>query len=457
MDSEQISLQGTLSDFLASQDVDPGGEGGPAHTQPASLLGRYKDLPVLWDEILGLYGVDTFAKQIHGPLLPMVDAMDRRGRSLGTCLNFASQDYLALSFDPAVREAARQAIDAHGVHAAGSPALVGNSQPSVALEEAMASWLQCAEVTLFPTGWGACFGAIKLLVRRHDHVVMDELAHASLQEGARSATANVHVFRHLSLESLERRLQRIRQLHPRAGVLVVTESLYSMDSDVPDLRAHQALATRYGATLLVDMAHDLGVLGELTGRGALETQNMLGQIDVIVGSFSKAFAANGGFVATSAPGLKLALRFGAGPLTFSTGLSPVQAAVALCGLQIVQSPQGMARRQRLMKSALAMRAALVEAGFTLLGQPSAIVPVLMGGVARSRLMARFLVEQGVLVNLVEHPAVSRNASRLRLQLMASHEATHIRTCVAAVQEAARQADALLGEINAGRDQSARLV
>jgi glycine C-acetyltransferase len=131
--------------------------------------------------------------------------------------------------------------------------------------------------------------------------------------------------------------------------------------------------------------------------------------------------------------------------------------VALCGLQIVQSPEGMARRLRLMKSALAMRAALVEAGFTVLGQPSAIVPVLMGGVARSRLMARFLVEQGVLVNLVEHPAVSRNASRLRLQLMASHEAAHIRTCVAAVQEAARQADALLGDINAGRDQAARLV
>jgi glycine C-acetyltransferase len=198
------------------------------------------------------------------------------------------------------------------------------------------------------------------------------------------------------------------------------------------------------------MAHDLGVLGDQTGRGALETQGMLGEVDVIVGSFSKAFAANGGFVATNAPGLKLALRFGAGPLTFSTGLSPIQASVALRSLEITQSTQGRERRRRLMASSLTMRMALSELGFDLLGQPSAIVPVLMGGVARSRLMARFLVEQGVLVNLVEHPAVSRNASRLRLQLMASHEPSHVAECVSAVNRAAQQADALLGEINASR-------
>jgi len=207
----------------------------------------------------------------------------------------------------------------------------------------------------------------------------------------------------------------------------------------------------------VDVAHDLGVLGDAHGLGAQETQEMLGRIDVIVGSFSKAFAANGGFVAGRFPGLKLALRFGSGPNTFSTGPSPIQMSVALKGIEMAQSSEGQQRRRQVMRSAQEVRSLLVARGFTVLGQPSAIVPVLMGGVARSRLMARFMVEQGVLVNLVEHPAVSRNASRLRLQLMASHEPAHLQACVDAVSQAATLADAQLQRINAERVGQAPLV
>ena len=294
-------------------------------------------------------------------------------------------------------------------------------------------------------------------MRRSDHVVLDELAHASLQEGARAATGNVHVFRHLSLESLERRLKRVCAADPIGGILVVTESLYSMDSDVPDLLAHQELAHRYGANLLVDVAHDLGVLGRDRGQGALEVQGVLGQIDLIVGSFSKAFAANCGFVARNHPGLKLAMRFGSGPNTFSTAPSPIQASVALKGLEIVQSSEGFASRQRIQDMAMSLRQTLTDMGLHVLGQPSAIVPVLMGGVARSRLTARFMVEEGVLVNLVEHPAVARNTSRLRLQLMASHEPAHLRACAAALGMAVGQADEMLREINVKRDPSSQLI
>jgi glycine C-acetyltransferase len=453
MDDTKIILQGTLSDYVAHIEQKamflPG--------VPQNLINRWVELPHLWDSLLDRFKVDTFSKQIDGPLLPHVHASDRRGRPLGDCLNFASQDYLALSYHPAIRQAAIEAIDQFGVHAAGSPALVGNSVPSARLEQVMAAWLGVTDCVLYPTGWAACYGAVRALVRRTDHVVMDELAHASLQEGARAATAHVHVFRHLSLDSLERRLKRLRASDPSGGVLVVTESLYSMDSDVPDLRAHQELAHRYGASLLVDVAHDLGVLGDAHGLGAQETQEMLGRIDVIVGSFSKAFAANGGFVAGRFPGLKLALRFGSGPNTFSTGPSPIQMSVALKGIEMAQSSEGQQRRRQVMRSAQEVRSLLVARGFTVLGQPSAIVPVLMGGVARSRLMARFMVEQGVLVNLVEHPAVSRNASRLRLQLMASHEPAHLQACVDAVSQAATLADAQLQRINAERVGQAPLV
>lgn len=453
MDESKLVLQGTLADFVASLDADhPTGQ-----LAQVSLVERFRQLPVLWDQMLDLFKVDTFSKQIQGPLLTQVSASDRRGRALGRCLNFATQDYLALSYHPAIKQAAIEAVEAYGVHAAGSPALVGNSVPTVRLERAMSQWLGMQECVLFPTGWGACFGVVKALVRRTDHVVLDELAHASLQEGARAATGNVHVFRHLSLESLERRLKRVRAADPSGGILVVTESLYSMDSDVPDLLAHQELAHRYGANLLVDVAHDLGVLGRDRGQGALEVQGVLGQIDLIVGSFSKAFAANCGFLASNHPGLKLAMRFGSGPNTFSTAPSPIQASVALKGLEIVQSSEGFASRQRIQDMAMSLRQTLTDMGLHVLGQPSAIVPVLMGGVARSRLTARFMVEEGVLVNLVEHPAVARNTSRLRLQLMASHEPAHLRACAAALGTAIGQADEMLREINVKRDPSSQLI
>jgi glycine C-acetyltransferase len=457
MDITQIAHQGTLSDFVSLMDEQARQGGGKGPKGPTVIVDRFKFMPYLWDLVLDRNHLDTFAKQIQGPLLPEVDACDQQGRALGRCLNFATQDYLGLAYHPAIRQAAIDAIEAHGVHAAGSPALIGNHVPSVQLEKAVADWLQCSECVLYPTGWAACFGAVRGLVRRNDHVLLDELAHASLQEGARAATPNVHRFQHLSVSSLEERLQHIRASDPSGGILVVTESLYSMDSDVPDLRAHQELARRHGANLLVDVAHDLGVLGEAHGLGALEVQDLLGGIDIVVGSFSKAFAANGGFVASNHPGIRLALRFGSGPNTFSTGPSPIQTSVALKAIEIVQSSEGLARRRQVANLANALRQTVSDMGFTVLGQPSAMVPVLVGGIARSRLAARFMVERGALVNLVEHPAVARNASRLRLQLMASHESHHLMACAAALQQAVAQADASLRDMNASRTVEAQLV
>jgi glycine C-acetyltransferase len=453
MDEQKAVLQGALADFAALSEM-AGLQGEKAQ---ASLVGRFKNWPFLWDHMLDRFQLDTFSKQIETPLLPYVTACDRQGRSLGKCLNFASQDYLGLSYHPAIRQAATDAIELYGVHAAGSPALVGNSVPSVRLEKAMAEWLKVTDCALFPTGWAACFGVVKALVRRTDHVILDELAHASLQEGARAATANVHRFEHLSLAALEQCLKDVRAADPLGGVLVVTESLYSMDSDVPDLLAHQELANKYGANLLVDVAHDLGVLGPNQGLGALETQGVLGKLDVIVGSFSKAFAANGGFVASNHPGIKLAMRFASGPNTFSTAPSPIQLSVVLKGLEIVRSSEGAAQRAHIQALSARLRSQLCELGLSVMGQPSAIVPVVLGGMARSRLAARFVVEEGVLVNLVEHPAVARNTSRLRLQLMATHEAAHVDDCVQAVARAVGRADASLRDINAKRDVQSQLA
>jgi glycine C-acetyltransferase len=197
-----------------------------------------------------------------------------------------------------------------------------------------------------------------------------------------------------------------------------------MDSDVPDLVTLQAICHRYGASLLVDVAHDLGCIGD-QGGGYMELQNMTGKADIVIGSFSKSFASNGGFVASNHPALKLALRASCGPQTFSNSMSPVQASIVLACLKIIKSDEGRVRRHRLMSNIVSMRQKLEKVEFDVLGQPSPIIPIILGDSAVSRLATRFALEAGALINLVEYPAVSRNNSRWRCQMMADHRAEHI--------------------------------
>lgn len=384
-------------------------------------------------------GVLPYCKVNAGPPARRTFAHDLSGRRIEG-VNLANQDYLNLSSHPSVQGAANRAIADFGVHSAGSAVLMGLTPPVVALERTMAAYTACREATVFPTGWGAGYGVIRALVRPGDHVVIDMLAHACLREAALAATPNVHRFPHLSTDGVARRLSRLRESYPAAGILVVTESLFSMDSDVPDLGALQLLCARHRATLMVDVAHDLGAIGP-TGRGALEMQGMLGEVDVVMGSFSKVFASNGGFVASHHPALRHALRFGSGPQTFSNALSPVQAAAVLAALEVVQSVEGARRRDRLMSNAKALRAAMKEVGFRVLGEPSPIVPVVLGDDGLSRRLTAAVLNEGGVVNLVEHPAVARNACRWRLQVMADHEPEDIADFAAAVVRARTLAQA----------------
>src|SRR5476651_2426329 len=192
----------------------------------------------------------------------------------------------------------------------------------------------------------------------------------------------------------------------RPQAMVVTEGLFSMDSDTPDLAALQELCHEYGATLLVDVAHDLGALGE-DGRGHIGIQKMLGKVDLVMGSFSKTFASNGGFVACRNRAIKEYLRFYSPPATFSNALSQVQAAVVLKAFEIVESAEGVSLRSQLMANILNLRMTLRAAGMDFYGDPSAIVAVKTGAEGLARLVSRRLPELGLLANLVEYPAVGK--------------------------------------------------
>lgn len=364
-------------------------------------------------------------------------------------VNFASQDYLSLSLHPQIRLAAREAIEEFGVHSAGSPAFVGNTRYSIALERKIGEFLQMEHAVLYPTGWAAGFGVIKGLVRSHDHVVLDALAHACLYDGAAAATPNVHVHRHLDLASARRRLARIRARDIENSILVVTEGLFSMDSDTPDLAALQVLCREFRATLLVDVAHDLGCIGQ-DGGGHIELQNMLGAVDLVVGSFSKTFAANGGFVACNSRSVKEYLRYFSTPGAFSNALSPVQAAVVLKAFDIVGADEGRALRFALMANALDLRERLRQAGMDVYGQASAIVCVKMGSEALARLVSRRLPALGLAANLVEFPAVAQGSARFRLQVMARHSEQNIADAVARLRTAL---DAATAELHALRGAS----
>jgi 7-keto-8-aminopelargonate synthetase-like enzyme len=258
------------------------------------LLGRTAEF-LHWQELRRCNGYWPYSRSTEAAPLAICAAKDDSGRPVRG-VNFASQDYLSLASHPEIKLAATEAIGEYGVHSAGSAAFLGNTKYSIALEQKIGEFLQMEHVVLFPTGWAAGYGVIKGLLRPNDHIVMDGLAHACLQDGAAAATSNVYLHRHLDATSARRWLSRIRARDSENAILVVTEGLFSMDSDTPDLAAFQALCREYQATLMVDVAHDLGCIGD-DGRGHIGLQKLLGSIDLVMGSFSKTFASNGGFVA----------------------------------------------------------------------------------------------------------------------------------------------------------------
>ncbi len=383
----------------------------------ANLLSRCEDFFV-WEDARRKSGTWPFSRSTEAGPAAICAVRDDSG-NLCEGVNFASQDYLSLSSHPAVEEAAHQAVAEFGVHSAGSPVLVGNTSSSVALERQLAAFVNMQEVVLYATGWAAGFGVIKGLVRSHDHVVMDALAHSCLQTGAQASTQNVVLFRHLDVDHCRQRLQAIRSRDPQGGILVVTESLFSMNSDTPDIKAMQELAHEYGAILVVDVAHDLGCLGA-DGTGHIGMQGMLGKVDLVMGSFSKTFGSNGGFVATNSRAVKEYLRFYSPSCTFSNALSPIQVGVVAKALEIVTSHEGAMLRAQLMRNVLSLRQQIRDRGMEVYGDPSAIVAVQTGDEALARMTARELPALGLISNLVEFPAVAKGQARFRLQVMARH-------------------------------------
>ncbi|MFA7585917.1 MAG: aminotransferase class I/II-fold pyridoxal phosphate-dependent enzyme [Novosphingobium sp.] len=416
------------------------------HLAGSNLLSRVEDF-YRWQEARRAAGVWPLGRSTEQGAFSRCTARTDEG-ALFVGVNFASQDYLSLNSHPEILETAIRTMHDYGVHSAGSPALVGNTSLSIALERKIGDFLGYDHVALYPTGWAAGFGVIKGLVRHGDHIVMDALSHACLQEGAQAATRNIHLFRHNRVDHARQKLEAIRAKDSQNGILLVTESLFSMDSDTPDIAALQALAHEFDATLVVDVAHDLGNLGP-TGRGFIEVQDMLGKVDVVMGSFSKTFASNGGFVAARGRAIKEYMRYYSSPNTFSNALSPASAAIVGKAFDIVSSSEGADLRRKLMRNITVLRGMLASCEMKTYGDPSAIVCVRMGSESLARLVARRLPALGMLANLVEFPAVPKGQARFRLQVMANHTQHDIVDAVHRLSAATGAASADLEALQSG--------
>lgn len=331
-----------------------------------------------------------------------------------------SNNYLGLTHDPRVVEANREATLRFGTGLTGSRLLNGTIELQERLEDRLARFLRKDAALVFPAGYLASLGAIPALARREDRIYLDRLVHASLMDAASLGLGETRRYPHKDVAALGRLLER--DAAEGGAALIVTDGVFSMDGDVADLRALSALSRARGATLIVDDAHGIGVLGA-RGSGTAEAQGVEDGVDIVIATFSKAFGSVGGVIAGPEPVMHF-LRHHARSFLFTAALPPGAAAGVLAALDVIeQEPE---RRRRLTRNSEELRRRLRELGFTVLGDATPVIPVLVGGQWWPTLAAwRLLFDEGVLVNAVLPPAVPKGAARLRVTVTSEHSAAEI--------------------------------
>ena len=342
-------------------------------------------------------------------------------------LMFGSNDYLDLTNHPRVKEAAIAGIREFGTGCSGSRLLNGTLHIHVELEQELADFMGKEEAILFGTGFQANYAVIAALAQEGEVILCEHNLHASLVDGALRSHARSIRFRHNDLQHLERRLQ---QCHESA--LNVTESVFSMEGDMADLRSITKLANHYGARTYVDEAHGLGLYGP-TGAGVAEEQGVLKDVDVVMGTFSKSLASAGGFVASTEPVIHY-LKHLAQPFVFSASLPPASVTTVRAALQILKAEPE--RRQQPLRIADKIRTELAALGFNVIAANSPVVAVVISDDITIFQMGKQLLEEGIYVNTVVRPAATQNL--LRISCTAAHNEAHAWRLVETMERLAKR-------------------
>ncbi|UPK71986.1 serine palmitoyltransferase [Chitinophaga filiformis] len=338
-------------------------------------------------------------------------------------LMFGSNSYLGLTNHPKVKEAAKRAIDKYGTGCAGSRFLNGTLDLHLELERRLAEYVGKEAALCFSTGFLANQGALSSLTGRNDYIILDELDHASIIDGSRLSFSKVIKYRHNNMEDLEAKLAALPQSSVR---LIVVDGVFSMEGDIARLPEIVALADTYGANIMVDDAHGLGVVG-LNGAGTASHFNLTDKVDVIMGTFSKSFASLGGFIAGDKDVIEY-LKHAARSLIFSASMTPAAAASVIATLDIIQSEPD--HIQRLWDNTNYARNLLKEAGFdTGNVSETPVIPIYIRNEESVFRITRMLQDEGVFVNPVVPPAVQPDATLIRFSLMSTHTFAQIETAI----------------------------
>ena len=343
--------------------------------------------------------------------------------------NFSSNDYLGLAGHPALGQAARSAVEQFGVGSGASRLVCGSLQPHHELESVLAKWQGTEAALVFSTGFAAAQGVLTSLLGRGDVVILDKKAHASMIDAAKLSGATLRVFRHNDLENLEKLLQWAADRGGR--VLVATESVFSMDGDRAPLAGIVDLKERYGAWLMLDEAHAVGLYGPL-GQGLAAAGGLAGRIEIRMGTQGKAVGAAGGFICGSRQLVDLLVNK-ARSFIFSTAPSPAASAAARAGVELIRSAEGQSLRDQLWQRVDELRRGAAALGWETPAEPSAILPLIVGEEAKAVATMERLREAGFFIPAIRYPTVARNEARLRVTVSASHTSADVQALLDALR------------------------
>jgi 8-amino-7-oxononanoate synthase len=348
-------------------------------------------------------------------------------------INFSSNDYLGLANDPRLRAAATAAISEFGVGAGASRLISGTQSPHLRLENGVANWKGTEAALCFSSGYAAALGTVPALVTKNDVVLLDKLCHASLIDGAKLSGATLRVFPHNHLGKLESHLQWAQREHAGKRILILTESVFSMDGDRAPLRELVELKKSFGALLLLDEAHAVGVIGP-NGRGLAAAENLDEDVDVQMGTLSKALGTSGGYICGSQDLIEWLINR-ARSFIYSTAPPAGIVGAAFAAVNFLASPEGEERRLLLWKRIRLLQELLPRSELNKKASDAsgAIFPWIVGDEQAALDLASALQNEGFLVPAIRYPTVAKGSARLRITVTASHEEDQIRSLCQAIE------------------------
>ena len=350
-------------------------------------------------------------------------------------VNFSSYNYLGYANHPEVIQAAKDALDTFGLGATGSPVLNGTFDVHKQLEDALTNFYgqEGYGVSLFSSGYGANIGVVSSYIHKGDYVVLDHSSHASLIDGAVMSQGTVKLFRHNDAEFLEKILKRISKENRR--ILVCVEGVYSTDGDYGNLKDLVAVSKKYGASILVDEAHSLLIAGK-TGKGAVEEFDVLSEVDLVIGTFSKSFGGGGGCVYAKKELINY-MNYYARSRMFSCALDPAVTGGILKALELAAGPDGDQKRKRIIENADYLRSLLkdkVDIGTS----QSWVIPIIFGDERKSLPLGDYLMRLGYDFSIMMFPAVKKNKSIIRAFVTSEHTKEQLDGCAEALIQASKE-------------------